>query len=147
MDTKLHEINGKKFIINQDPSMTHVEEYRVGDQVMVLKKHYGDDYKTYPGVIVGFHEFKELPTIQVAYLNVDYSSAKIEFLGFNEKTKDAEFCRYTGDDLPFGKARVLDLLGGEIEKKEQELRDARHKQQYFLECFGRFFTSTNKEVV
>lgn len=138
--SKLHEVNGKKFIINTDPTMTHVEEYRVGDQVMILKKQYGDDYKTFPGVIVGFHEFSNLPTIQIAYLNVDYSTAKIEFLSFNDKTKDAEFCRYVGDDLPYGKARVMDLLNGEVEKKEQEVIDLKNKRAYFLECFGRYFS-------
>lgn len=135
---QFHEIKGKKFIIHSDPKMERIEEYRVGDQVMVLKKQY-DDYKTFPGVIVGFHEFAAMPTVQIAYLNVEYSTAKVEFLAFNAKTKDSEFCRYTGDDLPYGKARVMDLLNGEVEKKEQEVRDLKHKRAYFLECFGRYF--------
>lgn len=138
--SKLHEVNGKKVMINSEPTAVHIEEYRIGDQVMVLKKKYGDEYKTFPGVIVGFHEFSALPTIQIAYLDVEYSSAKIEFLAFNEKTKDAEFCRYAGDDLPYGKARVMDLLDAEIEKKKQELTDAQNKRHYFLECFGRYFS-------
>ncbi len=139
MDETLHEINGKKFLIKSDPTMTHVEEYRVGDQVMVLKKKYGDDYAMYPGVIIGFHDFDALPTIHVAYLNVDYAKANVEFVAFNSKTKEIEFCRYTGDDLPYGKDRVMTLLAQEITKKEDELREIRHKRDYFMECFGRYF--------
>lgn len=138
MEEQTHEINGKKFIIKNDPTMTHVEEYRVGDQVMVLKKTYSD-YKMFPGVIIGFYDFQAKPTIHVAYLNVEYSKASIEFQAFNSETKDVEFCRYTGDDLPYGKDRVLTLLQEEVQKQENALRELKHKRDYFLECFGRYF--------
>ena len=137
---KIHEINGKKFIINEDPNMVRVEEYRIGDQVMVLKKGYGESYTMCPGVIIAFFDFQMLPSLHVAYLNVEYSSAKIEFQAFNANTKDVEFCRYEGKDLPYGKDRVLTLLDNEIEKKRDELRDIEHKKQYFVECFGKFFS-------
>lgn len=140
MSERIHEVNGKKFLIHEDPTMERVEEYRVGDQVMVLKKKYSDSYDMCPGVIIGFYEFNNLPTIHVAYLNVEYSSAKVEFIAFNANTKDVEFCRYTGNDLPYGKDRVMQLLAGEVEKKEAELRDVKHKREYFLECFGRYFS-------
>ena len=140
MTEQMHEINGKKFIIKQDPTMTHVEEYRVGDQVMVLKKTYSE-YKMFPGVIIGFYEFKSMPTIHVAYLNVEYSAAKIEFQAFNADTKDVEFTRYTGNDLPYGKDRVMTLLDQEIVKQENALQEIRHKRDYFLECFGRYFAT------
>lgn len=137
---KIHEINGKKFIINEDPNMVRVEEYRVGDQVMVMKKGYGDSYKLCPGVIVGFFDFKSLPSLNVAYLDVEYSTAKIEFVAFNDNTKEGfEFCAYDGKDLPWGQDRVLTMLDNEIEKKRDELRDIEHKKKYFVECFGRFF--------
>lgn len=140
MNEQMHEINGKKFIIKNDPTMTHIEEYRVGDQVMVLKKTYSE-YKMFPGVIIGFYEFREKPTIHVAYLNVEYSKAAIEFQAFNSDTKDVEFCRYTGDDLPYGKGRVQKLLQEEITKQENALIELRHKRDYFLECFGRYFVA------
>lgn len=142
MNEKLHEINGKKFLIKNDPTMELVEEYRVGDQVMVLKKSYGDSFKMYPGVIIGFHDFQSLPTVHIAYLDVEYSAANVEFIAFNANTKDQEFTRYVGNDLPYGKDRVLTLLAGEITKKENELREAQHKLAYFNECFGRYFSES-----
>lgn len=143
MEEIVRDVNGKRFIIKSDPTAVLIEEYRIGDQVMVLKEKYGEEYAMFPGVIVGFYEFKSLPTIYVAYLNVEYASAKIEFVAFNDKLKDVEFCRFAGNDLPYGKERVLHLLDGEIEKKESELRDAKHKKSCFVECFGRFFAKTN----
>ena len=145
MSETLHEVNGKKFLIKSGPTMTQVEEYRVGDQVMVLKKKsYGDDYEMFPGVIIGFYEFQALPTIHVAYLNVDYASAKVEFVAFNANTKGVEFTRFEGDNLPYGKDRVLSLLDEEVRKKKDEVLALEHKRNYFLECFGRYFT---KETV
>lgn len=138
MSETLHEVNGKKFLIKSDPTMTHVEEYRVGDQVMVMKKKYSD-YQMYPGIIIGFYEFQAMPTIHIAYLDVDYSAAKVEFIAFNANTKEAEFCSYNGNDLPYGKDRVMTLLTQEIQKKEEELNGLRHKRDYFVECFGRYF--------
>lgn len=142
MSETLHEVNGKKFLIKSDPTMTHVEEYRVGDQVMVLKKKsYGDEYEMFPGVIIGFYEFQALPTIHVAYLNVDYASAKVEFVALNGNTKGIEFARFDGDNLPYGKDRVITLLDEEVRKKKDELLSLEHKRNYFLECFGRYFVS------
>ena len=141
MKEEIKEIHGKKFLIKEDPTMQRIEEYRVGDQVMVLKKKYSG-YEMCPGVIIGFYQFDALPTIHIAYLDVDYSSAKIEFLAFNEKTEDHEFCQYEGKALPYGKDRVMTLLNNEIDKKTEELEQLKHKKQYFVECFGEYFSPT-----
>lgn len=146
MHESIKEIHGKKFLVREDPTLQRVEEYRVGDQVMVLKKKYGNSYEMCPGVIVGFYEFVGLPTIHIAYLNVDYNTAKIEFLAFNEKTEDEEFCRYEGKALPYGKDRVMTLLNNEIDKKTEELAQLKHKQQYFVECFGQYFEAMRTEA-
>lgn len=60
------EINGVKLEVDMRYAK-RVDELRVGSKVKVLNKEYSS-YKVYPGVIVGFEEFDNLPTIVVAYL-------------------------------------------------------------------------------
>lgn len=55
------EINGIKLEVDLRTAK-RVEEYKVGDMVKVLKKEYGDSYKSYAGMIVGFDAFVALPT-------------------------------------------------------------------------------------
>jgi hypothetical protein len=118
-----------------------IEKYRVGDNVKVLKKgqYSGDTYKSYPGVIVGFDAFKERPTIVIAYLDVDYSSAKVGFLYFNKDSSDVEICPMIGEDVVINKTTAIEALDREIIKKQQELQDLEMKKKYFLDNFGKYF--------
>ena len=45
-----------------------IENFKIGDTVKVLLKKYGDSYESHLGVIVGFDNFKERPTIVIAHV-------------------------------------------------------------------------------
>lgn len=133
------EINGVKLEVDLRTARK-VESYKVGDQVKVLVKEYSK-YTPYPGVIVGFDDFEKLPTITVAYLKVDYSGAKVEFVYLNSENDEdkAEIAPYH-DDILVDKQRVLDLIDRDIEKKFQEMGDLQAKRAYFERNFGRYFS-------
>lgn len=79
-EKKIIEIGGVKLELDmRTGKTTQIDTFKVGDNVKVLIKEY-DSYKSYAGVIVGFDNFKERPTIIVAYLKMGYSEADIKFI-------------------------------------------------------------------
>lgn len=137
MEKRIVEINGVKLEIDLSQARV-VENYRVGDNVKVLIKSY-TDYKSYPGVIVGFDNFEKLPTIIIAYLEMSYNAAEIKFVHFNSATKETELCPMVGKEVPFAKERVIEMMNRQIENKETELGDLKRKKEFFLAEFGSYF--------
>ena len=135
--TKIIEINGVKMEIDLRSAKV-IDNYKVGDNIKILVKDY-DNFKSYLGTIIGFDEFEKTPTIVIAYLKTQYSSATIEFVYYNSKTKDVEICPLNNWDLPVSKQQVLDRFDGEIEKKKNELSETEQKKKLFIELFGKYF--------
>jgi hypothetical protein len=135
MDKRIIEINGVKLEVDLTEA-TVIDHYKVGDPVKCLIKRYGSSYESVPGVIVGFDAFKKLPTIIVAYLE---GGSAVKFLHLNESSEDVEITAMNAKDLPFEKSRVLDLMDREITKAETTVADLKHKKQFFLNEFGKYF--------
>ena len=135
-EKRVIEIQGVKFEVDLR-SAKRIEEFKVGDRVKVLRKDY-QSYKSHPGVIVGFDNFRKLPTIIVAYVDVDYSKAAVKFVYFNQQTEDVELC-VNSDDLALDKARVLEYMDAAIHKAQEEVIGLERKKKYFLTRFGQYF--------
>ncbi|KKK75895.1 hypothetical protein LCGC14_2869150 [marine sediment metagenome] len=147
------EINGIKMEIDLR-NATVIENYRVGDNVKILIKQYGDTYATYPGVIVAFDQFEELPTICVMYLVASYSEAELKMAYINSKSEGIEITKAHKNDFQYDHAKVQQLLQRAIVAKEVELKNAQHKLEYFENAFGTYFvdflktneTPTNEDI-
>jgi uncharacterized coiled-coil protein SlyX len=137
-ETRLVEINGVKLEVDLREART-VEQYRVGDKIKVLIKHYGDNFKVNAGMIVQFNNFEQLPTIVVAYIDENYSNAELKFAYINAQTKDIEICPAGDDELAISKAFVLDTLSRQITAKQEEIRQLEEKQNYILNKFDAWF--------
>lgn len=131
------EISGTKFEVDMRTAK-RIDNFRVGDKIKLLKKVYSD-YKVYAGVIVGFTDFKSLPTIIICYLDVDYSGANIDFAYLNKDTKEMEIAVADAFDIPFEKNDVLSRMDKEIEKKNAELQELQTKKTFFIEHFNQYF--------
>jgi hypothetical protein len=141
--TKIIEINGVKLEVDMRYART-VDQYKIGQCVKVLKKSYGDTYDSYPGVIIGFENFKNLPSINIAYACASYD-ADIKFVLLNAQTKDIEICPMINDELPFTRAHALASFERKIRTMKAELIELEDKRDYFLERFGEFFPVTPTE--
>lgn len=139
-NTRIVEIKGVKLEVDLREAKT-IEKYKVGDNVKVLIKKY-DDYKSHPGVIVGFDNFLTLPTIVIAYLEVGYKEATVEFAYFNEKSKDIEICPMTKEDKVISYRTATQMLDREIESKRKGMQDLEMKKSYFKENYEKFFEET-----
>ena len=133
------EINGVKFEVDLSTAKV-VTEYCIGDKVNVLVKEYSEK-AVYPGIIVGFDNFKTLPTITIAYLKLGYNNAELKFVHFNTDSKDFDIAPCRESDLIFRKNDVLAQMDREIEKNKQEVRDLEGKKNYFLSHFTKHFES------
>jgi nicotinic acid mononucleotide adenylyltransferase len=144
MSKRIIEINGRKFEVNE-ADLKIVEGYKVGDTVKILKKTYSDNWESHFGAIIGYDNYQNLPTIRIMYLDVDYSETHIRFVTFNSKTEDVELAPLNEADLiQLDKARIVDMLNSQIEKKKQELEDAKAKKDYFLKYFNAYFKASGK---
>lgn len=137
MEKRIVEISGVKMEVDLTEAQV-IENYKVGDKVKVLVKQYSN-YESKPGVIIGFDNFRNLPTIVVAYLDVSYSNASIKFVYLNAETKEVEVCPANRKELAFEKGRVLEMMNAEIQKKKTEAEDLERRRDFFLAEFGSYF--------
>ena len=132
------EIKGVKMEVDMRHAV-RIDQLQVGDRVKVLVKEYSD-HKVYPGVVIGFEPFKELPTIIIAYMKFSWSGVDLAFLYFNSDTKETEVVKaIDADQLDFDKKDILDKLQREINKKEAEIREIEEKRDYFLRQFRAYW--------
>lgn len=132
------EINGVKLEVDLRHAR-RVDQLRVGDRVKVLVKNY-TDYKVHAGTIIGFEPFNHLPTIIVAYLDIDYSGTNVKFVHFNSNSKEVEIVKAVDDDqLDISKRDICAWFDRETAKKEQEISELREKKSFFLEKFGAYW--------
>jgi len=137
MEKQIVEINGVKFEVDMS-SAKIISEYKIGDKVNVLVKEYSE--KTVcPGIIVGFDNFKDLPTITVAYLKISYNEASIKFVYFNSDSKEVDIAPCRESDLIFNKSDIITKMDREIAVKEKEVEDLIRKKNYFLNNFTKHF--------
>lgn len=132
------EINGVKIEVDLRTAKK-VQHFKVGDKIKVLCKKY-TDYQTYPGIILEFNGFKKLPSMVIAYLDMDYSAADIKFITYNSESKDVEITHPGKWDVQIDKADVIDRLEKEIFKKKEEIKDLENKKSFFLSNFNRYFS-------
>lgn len=134
--SKIVEINGVKIEIDErTATIQRLDTFKVGSPVKILHR----EYESSPGnikyaVIVGFDQFKSLPTITVAYL--DYSEIKYAYINSSSRH---ELLAVESHDLAMEKTWVIDRMKDRILRKEQELADEKQKMQVFIEMFGKYF--------
>lgn len=132
------EVNGVKLEVDLRTAK-RIDQLKVGSRVKCLIKTYSD-FKTVPGIVVGFEPFKQRPTIVVCYLETDYNSASLKFVSFNQDTKDFEIVADIDNNaLEVNKADVLSKMDREIEKKKLELAEVEHRKEFFLKNFNSYF--------
>lgn len=135
-DTRVVEINGVKMELDLRQATT-IDTYKVGQNIKILMKEYGGTYKSHPGLIVGFDNFKNLPTIVIAYFERSYGSqADIKFAYLNRESKDIEITSMVEDEVPVNREEGIATFDRAITQKVRELDDLKAKRSYFVQHFG-----------
>ena len=142
---RIVEINGVKVEVDLREAKT-IDTFKVGDSVKVLTKgRYGDERKIFPGVIVGFEDFKSQPTVVIAYMEIEYSEATLKFAYLNGDSKGLDVVSSDDYYLPLKKGSLVDKFDAEIRKAEDNLAELNRKKEYFLSHFNRYFNGDKDE--
>jgi len=136
---RIVEINGIKLEIDERTART-VESYRVGDRIKVLVKEYSA-YAVYPGVIVGFSDFKDLPTIDIMYVTRGYG-AEFRFISINAQSTETGIAPSNEAEVLLDKQGVMNELDRQERQAEVALADIRKKREYFTKRFAAAFGET-----
>lgn len=131
------EINGTKFEIDMNTAK-RIDTFKVGDSVKLLEKKYSDSI-IHDATIIGFYNFKNLPTIQVAMFRNDYMDSGIQIVSINADTTDYEIIPSTEYDLDLDKDKVLEQMDGEVLKKQHEIEELKKKRDWFSKYYGKYF--------
>ncbi len=135
---RIVEINGIKIEVDLRTAK-RVDSYKVGDSVKVLIKSYSDKYDSHIGVITGFDEFKNLPTITVAYVVQNYSNSELKFISVNSQTKECEIAPLQVHEMAFSYSKAVASFDNEIYKKQQEIDEVQRKKDWFTKNYNHFF--------
>ena len=140
-EKRIVEIGGVKMEVDLRYAST-IDALKVGERVKVLVKSYNDQFTSHFGTIIGFDDFKNLPTIIVAYLDVSYSEASVKFLYINAKSAGEEMVLANDDDAPFSRQQAEELIDKAITAKENELAGLKYRKAQFEKWCGRYFAET-----
>lgn len=135
MNKKTVEINGTKFEVDMD-SAKRIDTFKVGDNVKVLVRGY-QSHEVYSGVILGFYNFKELPTIQVAYFDNTFGNEGLKFVNINSETKDYELLPSNSYEQDFDRDTVVGSLDRQIEEAQEKLKSVTAKKRWFMKYYGK----------
>lgn len=138
------EINGVKMEVDLRYA-TRIDHLQVGSRVKCLVKTYSE-HQVYPGVIVGFEPFQNLPSIVVAYLKNEYSGADLVFKSYNAESKDFEIVAdQDNTSLEVNKQKITTLMQRDINKKQAEVQAAQEQLNFFLKNFASYFVENQTE--
>lgn len=132
-EKQIVEINGVKLEVDMRTAR-RVSNFRIGDPVRLLVKSYSS-WDSFPGVLVGFDEFKNRPGIRVAYVN--HGEVKIQVI--HKDVDDVEICPVDPAACHIEKSSVVDRMTREINKAEIALEEKRQNLSYFESQFGVWF--------
>lgn len=138
-DLTVIEINGVKLEVDLR-NAKRIDNLKVGDRVKILRKESGySEFKVHHGMLIGFDEFKERPTLVCAYMDTGYNGG-LKFLYYNSESKDCEvIASRDADMIGIEKDSVLRTMDREIATKESELQGLRDKKTYFLAHFNSYW--------
>jgi len=136
-DTRIVEVNGVKLEIDLREAR-QVTSYKVGDKVRVLVKDYSS-YAAHTGMIVGFDDFKNRPTIIVAYLDSSRYENPLKFVYINSSSEDIELAPLVDSFIAVEKSDILDHFEAQILKTQEKVKELEQKKRYFLKYFDAYF--------
>ncbi len=146
-EKRIIEINGTKMEIDMR-TVRVITDLKVGDRVKVLMPgSYNSGMEVYAGVLIGFEDFQSLPTMVIAYIKSDYSSAELKFLYFNAKSEKIEVIASDSDYVKFDVAGVQQRMDQEILKSQRATEELIAKKKYFIENFNTYLAKEDKLAV
>lgn len=142
---RIVEVNGIKVEIDLRTAK-RVDQFKVGDKVKLLIKKYSDTYQSYPGILIGFDEFQNTPTIIAAYIDKDYSGTDLKFAYINSKSQEIEIAPMQDFEAVFDLSSLLSSFKKQIESKQSEIEALQKKKEWVIEMWKKYFEMSFKDI-
>lgn len=146
--TRIVEINGVKMEVDLRHAKVIHENLKVGSKVKLLTKTDYHGAAVYPGVVIGFENFTDLPTIIVAYTDISYSKAELKFAHINNDKKSVEkwsIIPALDDDMPIDRVTANQYFDKEEAKLQRDLQELADRRAYFDRTFDVYFKDAAAE--
>lgn len=142
------EVQGMKFMVDMDTAK-RIDSYKVGDPVKVLVKKYSDEYVAYYGMVIGFDNFENLPTIVIAYFESSNFSAdaELKMIHLNDQSKGAEICHATDAEITLNPQAVVDKMNRGIAEARFKIMELENRKKFFLTNFSQVFGLNTEDIV
>jgi len=141
---RIVEINGIKVEVDLRTAK-RVDNFKVGDAVKILIKEYSDTFKTHSGVIVGFDEFQNRPTIVVAYIQSGYSTTELKFAYINKDSKEMEIAPLQDFETKISYNEIQNQFDKKIADKKIEVDKLIAEKEWFNQNYKKYFGMHFKE--
>ena len=116
-----------------------IDTFKIGDMVKVLTKDYSNNTEVHHGAIVGFENFKDLPTIVVCYITNRYDG-NIKFGYFNKDSAGKLDIVPSHDTyMNADKENIINVMDRQVTELEQKIADIKAKKEFFIKSFGKYF--------
>lgn len=133
------QVHGKRFMVDMTGAKV-VDEFRIGDPIKVLIKRYNDEFDAFHGMIIGFDNFENLPTVVIAYFEHKYGDdAELKVVHMNSQSKGIEITHTIAAELKLDPQAVLDKMNSKIAEHRTKIREIENKKRFFLTNFSKVF--------
>ena len=145
MTKKIIEINGVKMEVDLRHATQIHNEIKIGSKVKILRKQHGS-HDIFHGVVCGFENFKDLPTIEVCYLNDSWSETEIVFASINSQTAEKYEIVPAVDWSPMVKKQdLINKFDDKILKLNNEIKVIQDKKSFCEKYFKKFIEEVATE--
>lgn len=134
------EVNGVRLEVDMRYAR-RIEEIRIGSPVKLLYKGGYSGPKVYPGIVIGFEPFRDLPTILVAYIEDDFSKAEVKIASINAKNEQFDMVAAVDPDFAVDRMAIIKRFDRQIELKRREIETIEEQRNYFETNFRAFWTA------
>ncbi len=138
-EKRIIEVSGVKLEVDMTQAK-RIDTFRVGSPIKLLKKElYSTRYETFPGVIVGFTNFKEQPAIDVLYISDGYGTPTVKFIAVTENSEEIEIAHLSPYEIVLDRDTIGERLDRDVESKLREYEVALARRDTFHKHFGEAF--------
>jgi uncharacterized coiled-coil protein SlyX len=142
-EKQIIEVNGVRLEVDMRYAR-RVEELRIGSPVKVLAKSTYGGAKVHAGVVIGFEPFQDMPTILVAYVEDNYSTADVKIVSINSMQKDFDVVAAVDLDFAVDKNIIIARFERMLAAKQREIDDIQEKMEYFKNNFKAFWVKMER---
>lgn len=140
----IFEINGVKLEVDLRTAR-RIEEIRIGSPVRLLNKSSYGGNKVYPGVVIGFEPFKDLPTIVVAYVEEDWLKYEIKVVAINSKQENFDLIAAVDPDFSIDREVIIKRFDRQVAAKRREIEAIEEQRRYFETNFKAYWAQVSRQ--